>query len=70
MLALRLEKYVIEAIDEIAKIERVNRSVLIREAILRFLEDREDLALAVRSKKESKSVKTLAQLRKELGLDS
>jgi predicted DNA-binding protein len=42
---------------------------VVREAILQYLEDNEDLALAKAAKAATKKSKPLAQLRKELGLD-
>ena len=70
MFALRIEESLAHEIDLLAKTLHTNRSALIREAIIRFIEDHEDLKLAKRALKNMKSTKTLAQLRKELGLDS
>lgn len=69
MLAIRLEQPLIKAMDDLAKNKHTNRSVLIREAIIRYLEDNEDLELAKTAKQKMKKTKSLAQLRKELGLD-
>jgi predicted DNA-binding protein len=69
MIAIRLEPQLVKQIDNLAKIKHSNRSVLIREAIIRMLEDEEDIKLAEYSKKHAKSTKTLKQIRKELGLD-
>jgi RHH-type rel operon transcriptional repressor/antitoxin RelB len=70
MLAIRLEEPLIEEIDFLAKTLHTNRSSIIRTAIIRFLEDNEDLKLAKKATKQMKSKKTLIQLRNELGLDS
>lgn len=70
MFAIRLEKPLINQIDSLVKIKHSNRSAIVREAIIRFLEDNEDLRLAQLAQKKIKSVKSLAQLRKELELDS
>lgn len=70
MLAIRIEDELVQEIDLLAKSKHSNRSMIIREAIVRFLEDNEDLKLALHAKKQMKSVKPLKQLRKELGLDS
>jgi RHH-type transcriptional regulator, rel operon repressor / antitoxin RelB len=53
----------------LAKVRGSNRSAVVREAILQYLEDNEDLALAKEAKNQTKNCKPLAQLRKELGLD-
>lgn len=70
MLAIRLEQPLIKALEFLAKQKHVNRSVLIREAIVRYLEDNEDLALAKEAQQKIKKIKSLKQLRKELELDS
>jgi len=43
---------------------------VVREAIIQYLEDNEDLQLAKQSLSNMSSSKSLKQLRKELGLDS
>jgi RHH-type rel operon transcriptional repressor/antitoxin RelB len=70
MLAIRLDKQLERELDLIAKARRSNRSALVREAIIQFLEDNEDLQLAKESLSKMRSTKSLKQLRKELGLDS
>lgn len=70
MLAIRLEDSLIEAIDAIAKYKHTNRSSIIREAIIRYLEDIEDLELVKEALKKMTSKRSIADLRKELGLDS
>ena len=70
MLAIRLDKKIEQDLALLAKKRRSNRSALVREAILRFLEDAEDIELALQAKKQTTSQKSLKQLRKELGLDS
>jgi RHH-type rel operon transcriptional repressor/antitoxin RelB len=70
MLAIRLEKELEQALDLIAKTRGSNRSAVVREAIIQYLEDNEDLQLAKESLTKMKSTKPLKQLRKELGLDS
>ena len=69
MIALRLENNLVKQLDQLAKTKHSNRSTLIREAILRLLEDEEDIQLVEHAKKQTTSTKTLKQLRKELGLD-
>ena len=70
MLAIRLDKELEKELDLIAKARGSNRSAVVREAIIRFLDDNEDLQLAKESLSKMKGTKPLKQLRKELGLDS
>ena len=70
MLAIRLDKQIEQELDSLAKVRGSNRSAVIREAILRYLEDNEDLSLAEKATSQTKSAKSLKQVRKELGLDS
>ena len=69
MLAIRLDSKMEEDLAVLAKKRGSNRSALVREAILRYLEDAEDLELATEAKEQTTSHKSLTQLRKELGLD-
>lgn len=69
MLAVRLEKELEKEIDLLAKAKGSNRSAIVREAVVRYLEDNEDLELARQALSEARSAKPLAELRKELGLD-
>jgi len=70
MLAIRLDKELEQELDLLAKTRGSNRSAVVREAIIKYLEDNEDLQLAKESLSKMGSTKTLKQLRKELGLDS
>jgi len=70
MLAIRLDKEIEQELDILAKARGSNRSAVVREAILQYLEDNEDLSLARKAASEMKSTKSLKQMRKELGLDS
>lgn len=69
MLRIRLDKTIEEALDLLAKARGSNRSALVREAILRYLEDNEDLELAQEALAQTRSTKSLKQLRKELALE-
>ena len=69
MIAIRLEKDIEQELDLLAAQRGSNRSVVIREAIVSYLEDNEDLALAKQALRQSTSSKSLKQLREELGLD-
>lgn len=70
MLAIRLEKELEQEIDLLAKAKGSNRSSVVREAIVRYLEDNEDLELARQGLAEMSGKKSLKDLRKDLGLDS
>jgi RHH-type rel operon transcriptional repressor/antitoxin RelB len=70
MLAIRLEKDLEQEIDLLAKSKGSNRSAVVREAIVRYLEDNEDLELAKQALAETSSSKSLKDLRKDLGLES
>ncbi|MEW6218338.1 MAG: DUF6290 family protein [Thermodesulfobacteriota bacterium] len=69
MLAIRLEKELEQELDLLARAKGRNRSAVVREAIVRYLEDNEDLELARRAIAESSGSRSLRDLRKELGLD-
>ncbi len=70
MLAIRLDKELEKELDLLAKTRGSNRSAVVREAIIQYLEDNEDLQLAKESLSQMRSTKSLKQLRNELGLDS
>ena len=70
MLAIRLDKEIEEDLDLLANTRGSNRSALVREAILQYLEDNEDLDLLKQAQSQTRGSKSLTQLRKELGLDS
>ena len=70
MLAIRLDKELEKELDLLAKARGSNRSAVVREAIIQYLEDNEDLQLAKESLSKMSSTKSLKKLRKELGLDS
>ena len=69
MLAIRLEKDLEQELDLLVKARGSNRSAIVREAIVQYLEDNEDLQLAKQALTEMKGSKSLKQLREELGLD-
>ena len=69
MLAIRLDKEIEQELDLLAKTRGSNRSAVVREAILRYLEDNEDLDLAKQAQGHMRGSKPLKQLRKDLGLD-
>ena len=69
MLAVRLDKELEERIDLLAKAKGSNRSAVVREALIRYLEDTEDLELAHQALAETRGSRSLQDLRRELGLD-
>jgi len=69
MLAIRLDEVLEGRLATLARLRRRTKSYLVREAVVRMLDDVEDLELAERPLAASKSTKPLARLRKELGLD-
>jgi RHH-type transcriptional regulator, rel operon repressor / antitoxin RelB len=69
MLAIRLEKELEEQIDLLAKIRGSNRSAVVREAVVRYLEDNEDIELARQALAETRGSRPLQELRRDLGLD-
>jgi len=69
MLAIRLDKEIERDLDLLAKNRGSNRSAVVREAILQYLEDNEDLDLAKQAQSQMLGKKPMKQLRKELGLD-
>lgn len=69
MLALRLEKELEDRIARVAAARGSNKSSIVREALIRYLEDQEDAVLAQRARKAGGKAKTIAGVRKALGLE-
>lgn len=69
MLALRLEKQLEAKLAALAKVRGRSKSEVVREAIVRLIEDEEDLELAEKALRTTRSAKSLRRIRKELGLD-
>ena len=73
MLALRLEKELEERIAKVAASKGSNKSAVVRDAVIRYLEDQEDAVLAQRARevnaKSGGKAKSIAEVRKALGLD-
>ena len=73
MLTLRLEKELEDRVAKVAAAKGSNKSAVVRDAVIRYLEDQEDALLAqhardVNAKSGNKS-KSIAEVRKALGLD-
>ncbi|OGA06406.1 MAG: CopG family transcriptional regulator [Betaproteobacteria bacterium RIFCSPHIGHO2_12_FULL_69_13] len=69
MLALRLERDLEAKLAALAKVRGRSKSEVVRDAIVRMIEDEEDLELVEKALRTTRMKKTLRQLRKELGLD-
>jgi RHH-type transcriptional regulator, rel operon repressor / antitoxin RelB len=69
MLAVRLDSKLEQQLEELAKAKGSSKSTLVRQAVVRLLEDEEDANLAEMAIKRLRSTKSLTKLRKELGLD-
>ncbi len=69
MLAVRLEKQLEAAIARIAEATGSTKSGVVREAVVRYLEDREDITLTEQARKAGGRAKSIAEVRKSLGLD-
>jgi RHH-type transcriptional regulator, rel operon repressor / antitoxin RelB len=70
MFAIRLNKEIEKELDLPAKSRGTNRSEVVLEAILQYLEDNKDLEMAKKAINSMQSSKSLKQLKKDLGLDS
>ena len=69
MLALRLEKELEDRVARVAAAKGSNKSTILREAVIRYLEDQEDTVLAHRARDAGGKAKTISEVRKALGLD-
>lgn len=73
MLGLRLEKELEDRVAKVAAAKGSNKSAVVRDAVIRYLEDQEDTALARRARDENAKfggkAKSIAEVRKALGLD-
>jgi len=70
MLAIRLDRELEKELDLLARARGSNRSAVVREAIIQYLENNEDVQLAKEALSAMSGTKSLKQLRIELGLDS
>ena len=68
MLALRLERQLEAKLEALARVKGRSKSEVVRDAILKLIEDEEDLDIAEQALRKTRSSKSLRQLRKELGL--
>ncbi len=68
MLTVRLGKHMEAAIARIAKSSGTTKSSVVRVAVVRYLEDHEDAALTEQAQKVGGRGKSIAEVRKVLGL--
>ncbi|HET6756109.1 MAG TPA: ribbon-helix-helix protein, CopG family [Burkholderiales bacterium] len=69
MLAIRLEKALENEIAKLAAAKGSSKSAVVREAVVRYLEDLEDVALVTRARKVRGRGRSIAELRRALGLE-
>ncbi len=70
MLALRLPKEIERRLDSLARRTHRSKSYYVKEAIVQFLEDREDYLLAVARLEESGERIPLEEVERQLGVES
>ena len=71
MLALRLDDELEKRIADLATRQGRNKSALVREALIRYMEDQEDIEMAEAALKNQsgKPTYSLEEVRRELGLE-
>ena len=71
MLALRLDDELEKRVADLATRQGRNKSALVREALIRYMEDQEDIEMAEAVLKNQSGIPTysLADVRRELGLE-
>ena len=71
MLALRLDDELEKRVADLATRQGRNKSALVREALIRYMEDQEDIEMAEAVSKNMKGQKTLTleEARRALGLE-
>ena len=71
MLALRLDDELEKRVADLAYRQGRNKSALVREALIRYMEDQEDIEMAeaVLNKMKGQKTLTLEEARRALGLD-
>ena len=70
MLSVLLDSEIESQLEILAKFKCSSTNDLIRNAVIRMIEDEEDLVLTKQASQETLTSKPLAQVRKEFGLDS
>ena len=71
MLALRLDDELEKRVTDLAYRQGRNKSALVREALIRYMEDQEDIEMAeaVLKNQSGKPTYSLEEVRRELGLE-
>ena len=71
MLALRLDDELEKRVADLATRQGRNKSALVREALIRYMEDQEDIEMAeaVLKNQSGKPTYSLEEVRRELGLE-
>jgi predicted DNA-binding protein len=69
MLTVRIDKELEAAIARIARATGRTMSSVVREALLRYLEDIDDAALVAQARRTGGRTKSIAATRKAIGLD-
>ena len=71
MLALRVDDELAKRVAALARRQGRNKSALVREALVRYMEDQEDIEMAEAALKNQigKPTYSLEEVRRELGLD-
>ena len=71
MLALRLDDELEKRVTDLAYRQGRNKSALVREALIRYMEDQEDIEMAeaVLKNQSGKQTYSLEEVRRELGLE-
>jgi RHH-type transcriptional regulator, rel operon repressor / antitoxin RelB len=68
-LAVRLEKELENRLAKLAAAKGSNKSAIVREAVVRYLEDLEDVTLVAQARRVRGRNKSIAETRKALGSD-
>ncbi|MBI4666256.1 MAG: ribbon-helix-helix protein, CopG family [Nitrospinae bacterium] len=69
MLSVRLDEKTEKRLDKLAEKTGRSKSYYVRKAVQQFLEDREDYLAALAALERGEPVTSIAELRKELGLE-
>lgn len=68
MLTVRIDKELQAAIERLAKAEGRTKSSIVREALLRYIEDSDDAMLVAQARRAGGRAKSIAEVRKAIGL--
>lgn len=68
MLTVRIDKELQAAIERLAKAEGRTKSSIVREALLRYIEDSDDAMLVAQARRAGGRAKSIAEVGKAIGL--